>query len=150
MAHDFKISVNAIVVKGKELLLVKRQDRDMWRLPGGYLNIGETVDEAIIRIVKEKMDLDISIQRVVGLYSKPIDNELVVAFACELTGRSKPKVGGDLEAVDYFPLDKLPANFPEKNQERLDDYNKKSLETVVRTQMSAPSSLKFNSLNNNR
>jgi len=150
MAHDFKLSVNAIIVKNKEILLVKRADRDMWRLPGGYLNIGETIDEAVIRLVKEKMGLDISIQRVLGLYSKPIDNELVVAFVCELARKTKPKIGGDLVAAKFFSLDKLPDNFPEKNQERLDDYNKNAQETVVRTQMSAPSSLRFDQLNNNR
>lgn len=150
MAHDFKLSVNAIIVRNKEILLVKREDRDMWRLPGVELDLGETIDEAVVRMVKEKLGLDVSINRVVGLYSKPIQNELVVLFETDLARKTQPKPSGNFVVADYFPLDNLPDNFPDKNYERMDDYKKDLPDVILRTQMSAPSSLKFPSLSKER
>jgi ADP-ribose pyrophosphatase YjhB (NUDIX family) len=144
MSHDFKLSVNAIIAKDDEILLVKRSDRDMWRLPGGELALGETVDEAIVKMIHQKLGLTISIERVIGLYSKPIQNELVVLFLVKLINkRQTPKPSGNYVAADYYPVDKMPDNFPDKNYERVDDYKENYKDVVIRTQMSAPSSLKF-------
>ena len=144
MSHDFKLSVNAIIPKEGEVLLVKRSDRDMWRLPGGELALGETIDESIVKMIHQKLGLTISIERVIGLYSKPIQNELVVLFLVKLMNkRQAPKSSGNYVAADYFPVDQLPDNFPDKNYERVEDYKENYKEVVIRTQMSAPSSLKF-------
>ncbi len=147
MAHDFKLSVNAILVKDDKILLVKRKDRDVWRIPGGELSLGETVDEAVVAFIKNKLGLDINIKRVVGLYSKPIQNELVVLFEVILQQFSQQlKPSEEYTAADYFDLKKLPENLPDKNYERINDYKEEYEDVVIRTQMSAPSSLKFPSL----
>ena len=147
MAHDFKLSVNAIVVKDDKILLVKRKDRDLWRIPGGELSLGETVDEAVVAFIKNKLGLDINIKRIVGLYSKPIQNELVILFAVTLQKPSQQlKPTDNYTAADYFDLKTLPDNLPDKNYERINDFKEEFEDVVIRTQMSAPSSLKFPSL----
>ena len=144
MAHDFTLAVNAIAIKDDKILLVKRKDRDMWRLPGGEVSLGETIDEAVMRHIKEKLGLDIRIVNVIGLYSKPIQNELVVLFEVELIDPRQPfKIGGDYQTADFFPVHKLPEKLPDKNYERIQDYLHHYPNVVIRTQMSAPSSLKF-------
>ncbi len=144
MAHDFTLAVNAIAIKDNKILLVKRKDRDMWRLPGGEVSLGETIDEAVMRHIREKLGLDIKIVNVIGLYSKPIQNELVVLFEVKLIDPSQEiKIGGDYQTADFFPLDKLPEKLPDKNYERIQDYLQKYPNVVIRTQLSAPSSLKF-------
>jgi len=144
MGHDFLISVNAIIEKDGEILLVKRSDRDMWRLPGAEMSLGETIDESIIKAIHQKLGLTISIDRVIGLYSKPIQNELVVLFSVRLMNKKQaPKPSSNYVAADYFSTDKLPENFPDKNWERVKDYLEKSNEVFIKTQMSPPSSLKY-------
>jgi len=148
MAHDFTLSVNAIIVKDNKVLLVKRRDRDMWRIPGGEVSLGETIDEAMVRLIRSKLGLAIAIRRVTGLYSKPIQNELVVVFEAELIDeREEPNLSYNYQEYNYFALDELPEKLPDKNEERLRDFKINAKNPVVKTQMSAPSSLKFPKIN---
>ena len=57
-----------------EVVLIKRKYdpyKGYWALPGGMVEIGETVEQAAIREVREETGLDISISHLVGVYSEP-------------------------------------------------------------------------------
>lgn len=54
-----------------DILLQKRVDNQLWALPGGVIDIGETVAQAVLREVKEETGLDVEITRLVGIYSDP-------------------------------------------------------------------------------
>lgn len=65
-------AVTAIVRDGPgDILLQKRVDNELWALPGGVIDIGETVSQAVTREVKEETGLDVEITRLVGIYSDP-------------------------------------------------------------------------------
>ena len=53
------------------LLLQQRSDGGQWGLPGGSVEIGESVREAVIREVREETGLDVRVRRLVGVYSEP-------------------------------------------------------------------------------
>lgn len=63
----------AAIIKDDHILMVKEvyPDKTFWTLPGGGVEEGETFEEAVIREVKEEVNLDVEIERClfVGTYS---------------------------------------------------------------------------------
>lgn len=60
-----------IVNENSEILLQKRSEvEELWGLPGGAIEIGESIEEAAIREIKEETGLEVSIDYLVGVYSK--------------------------------------------------------------------------------
>lgn len=65
-------AVTVVVRNGAgDILLQRRADNDLWALPGGVVDVGETVSNAVLREVKEETGLDVDIVRLVGIYSDP-------------------------------------------------------------------------------
>ena len=56
---------------GSALLLMQRSDNGAWGLPGGYVEIGESVVEAAAREVVEETGVRVEVERLVGVYSDP-------------------------------------------------------------------------------
>ena len=67
-----KIAVNAVVFNDKkEVLLAKRTDNGVWCLPGGHVDLGETLAQACLREFYEETGLRGEVLRLVGIYSDP-------------------------------------------------------------------------------
>ena len=65
-------SVSAVIFDGRgRLLLQQRSDGGQWGLPGGSVEIGESVHDAVIREVREETGLEVTVLRLVGVYSEP-------------------------------------------------------------------------------
>ena len=69
-----------------QVLLVHRSDYDLWNLPGGGLEKGESPWQGVIREVKEETGLNVSVTRLAGVYSKPDVDEIVFSFECKIIG----------------------------------------------------------------
>jgi colanic acid biosynthesis protein WcaH len=66
-------SVDAVVVVDGALLLLKRSNspaKGEWWLPGGRIHKGESLEETLRREVKEETGLEVSSQRLIGVYSR--------------------------------------------------------------------------------
>lgn len=111
----------AIIIfdENKRVLLQKRADVGLWGIPSGHVEPGESIKEAAIREIWEETGLDISVVRLIGIYSDPksqvfkYPNGVTTHF---ITTYFEGKVvGGQIscsstETLDlcYFPIDELP------------------------------------------
>jgi 8-oxo-dGTP diphosphatase len=131
----FRVSAFAIIEQDGKYLLARRRDIGWWNLAGGGLESGETVDEGLAREVMEEVRMTVTIERVVGIYSKPRKNEVVITFLCHPTPDSgKPATSDEVSQVGWFTPDKLPEKFLPKHRQRLDDALRGRREAIVRAQ----------------
>jgi ADP-ribose pyrophosphatase YjhB (NUDIX family) len=98
LATSLVPSVNVGVLNDHdELLLIRRTDNDNWAMPGGAMDIGETIAEAGVRETKEETGIDCEIERLVGVYTNPrhvmlytsngeVRQECSLVFAARATG----------------------------------------------------------------
>jgi 8-oxo-dGTP diphosphatase len=76
-----------------EVILLRRgfqPSRGRWSMPGGFVDLGESVEAAAIRETKEELNLDIAITGLVGVYSRSTDRIVVVVYAARAEGTPTP------------------------------------------------------------
>ena len=84
------VAFHAIIEKDGKILVLKRSSKDafnpdMWDLPGGVMEFGEQVLDALKREIKEECDLDVEVLSPTDVSTKLSDEEQYVAttFICE-------------------------------------------------------------------
>src|SRR6266851_7337175 len=85
-----------------ELLLIRRTDNDNWALPGGGVDIGESLPQAAVRETREESGIECEITGLLGIYTDPrhvilytSNGEVRQEFSVVLTARA---IGGQLSA----------------------------------------------------
>ena len=105
-----KLAACAITTLGGEVVLLRRgiePQRGKWVFPGGFVDRGETAAEAAVRETREEVQLEVEVEGLLGVYSYPGNEVVVVVYA------TRP-VGGTLAAGDEcleartFALDQIP------------------------------------------
>jgi mutator protein MutT len=134
----FTIGAFAIIFnENEEVLLSHRRDMDIWNLPGGGVEAGEMPDEAVVREVKEETALDVTIERLVGVYGKVEKDELVFAFICRVTG-GQLTLTDEADQHSFFAISEIPSNTSPKQVERIHDALNITSQPIFRRQ-TAPS-----------
>jgi len=117
----FKIGVFAIIFNDQQrVLLCHRRDHDLWNLPGGAMETGETPWQAVVREVKEETGLEVSVEKLLGVYSKPDKNEIVFSFLCQIVSGTVI-LTDEADQIEYYDPAQLPANTVPKQVERIKD-----------------------------
>ena len=83
------LGVNIAIIRSGRILLTKREDLEVWCLPGGGVGAGESVAQAAVRESCEETGLEVQLIRLVGLYSRPgwrDGGDHVVLFAASPVG----------------------------------------------------------------
>lgn len=71
-ANSLVPSVNVVVVNDAgEILIIRRTDNDNWAVPGGAIDLGESVAQAAVRETREESGIECEITGIVGIYSDP-------------------------------------------------------------------------------
>jgi 8-oxo-dGTP diphosphatase len=131
LAIDAIIQVSSHKNEEPAILLVLRSDtsEELYAIPGGFVNVGESVETATIREVKEETNADIIYLEQFRTYSDPSRDKrrhtVSVVFIC--TGdASNLKRGDDAKEVVIVPLSELPGKkFAFDHEVILKDYVKK-------------------------
>ena len=79
-------------------------------LPGGFVDIGESCESAVVREMKEEISLDVQIIRLLGVYSDPKRDPrfhtVSAVYVCKAYG--EPKAADDAKKCFVYPLDEIP------------------------------------------
>ena len=71
-ANSLVPSVNVVVVNDAgDILMIRRSDNENWAVPGGAIDLGESMTQAAIRETKEESGIDCEITGLVGIYTDP-------------------------------------------------------------------------------
>ncbi|WP_206793446.1 NUDIX hydrolase [Amycolatopsis sp. MtRt-6] len=71
-ANSIAVAVSAFIQDDEgRILMIRRTDNDLYSIPGGQLELGETLAEAAVREVREETGIECEIVGVIGLYSDP-------------------------------------------------------------------------------
>ena len=71
-ANSMVPSVNVVVTNDQgQILLIRRSDNDNWAVPGGAIDLGESMTQAAVRETKEESGIDCEIAGLVGIYTDP-------------------------------------------------------------------------------
>jgi ADP-ribose pyrophosphatase YjhB (NUDIX family) len=85
------------------LLMIQKTDNNLWALPGGGHDIGESITDTVVREVREETGIDVEVTGLVGIYTNPhhvmaYDNgEVRQQFSIAFTARP---IGGRLQTSD--------------------------------------------------
>lgn len=121
----------AIFNDAGQVLLTRRQDNGLWCLPGGHMDLGETLDQTAAREAKEETGLTIQLERLVGLYSSsfppgtfgdnsPAHNIMVALFRAHPTGGNL-KLNAEVTEFGWFDPDHLPEDLIPQHVRRIYD-----------------------------
>jgi ADP-ribose pyrophosphatase len=108
------LAVDAIIVLQEGIVLIRR-DRPPYEgcyaLPGGFVEPGESVEEAVCREAREETGLELELLGLVGVYSRPDrDPRGHVVSLCYLAwGRGELRSGSDARSAEVFGIDELPS-----------------------------------------
>lgn len=112
------------------ILLQQRGDSGKWGLPGGIMELGESMDETAVREVYEETGLQVEVDGFQGIYSKyfaeyrngDVAQPIVAVFIAHITGGNLKCDGEETTALDYFATDALPEIFCDQHEDILSDF----------------------------
>ena len=109
-----KITVDGVLFIENTILLIKRKNppfKDIWALPGGFVEYGETTENAVKREMEEETGLKTKIRSLIGVYSDPKRDPRghTISVVYHLEKEQGDAVAGDDAAeLQFFDLDNLP------------------------------------------
>ena len=135
--------VSAIILTSEGVLLQRRSDNNLWGLPGGSVEPGESVTDALMREVREETGLEVAATRLVGVYSAPALGQVVTypdgnvihyvssSFECRIVGGTLAPNHESLE-LGWFDPERLPAEMMPMHRVRIGDALARRAEAFVR------------------
>jgi ADP-ribose pyrophosphatase YjhB (NUDIX family) len=127
------VGVNVLMLdESGKLLLMERTDTRDWGLPGGFLELGETVEEAARREIREETGLDIEALQLFGVFSGPeysytypngdqVSNVTIVYLASSPQQPLRPDQV-ESKQLQFFELDRIPENIISSDRPIVEHY----------------------------
>jgi ADP-ribose pyrophosphatase YjhB (NUDIX family) len=105
-----KLDVRGAVIADDRILMVRERSTQRWTLPGGYVDVGESLSEAVEREVREETGLEVRARKIAGVfdhrkhgYKAHLYHFYKVYLVCELVGgQPGPQTNVEVSAVAFF------------------------------------------------
>jgi ADP-ribose pyrophosphatase YjhB (NUDIX family) len=102
--------VAAVEDEQGRVLLIHKTDNDLWALPGGGHEIGESIAETVLREVKEETGYDVEVTGITGIYTNPrhvmayddgeVRQQFSIAFSARVVG-GHPRTSTESKRVEW-------------------------------------------------
>ena len=109
-----KLTTDGVIIKDTIILLIKRKNepfKGKWALPGGFVEYGEKVEDAVLREIKEETGLITRIKEIIGIYSDPDrdprGHTVTIVFLLDIIN-GKISAKDDASIAKFFDFNKLP------------------------------------------
>jgi ADP-ribose pyrophosphatase YjhB (NUDIX family) len=106
--QDPKVVAGTIFTLDGRIVLLKRgvePAMGKWVFPGGYVDRGESVQEAAIRETKEESQMDVKLGLLLNVYSYPRSPNIIVVYAAQAVGGELAAGDESMEARVFAPMD---------------------------------------------
>ncbi len=131
--NSLVVAVSAVVTNDAgEILLHRRSDNELWSVPGGAMELGESISQAVVREVKEETGFDVEAERLVGVYSDPghivaysdgeVRQQFSICFACRVIGGDFAESDESLDVRFFTPADVSQVPMSESVRLRVDHF----------------------------
>ena len=111
----------------RPIVLIERANPPYgWAIPGGFVDLGEIVEQAAVREAKEEVELEVHLIALLGIYSDPIRDSrghtVTAVYVAEAAGM--PVAADDAKNCRLFRMDELPETLAFDHAQVLADYKK--------------------------
>jgi ADP-ribose pyrophosphatase YjhB (NUDIX family) len=132
-ANSVVPSTTAVVTDDQDrIVLIRRRDNDLWALPGGGMDVGESMAETVVREVKEETGIDVEVTGVVGIYTNPnhvmayddgeVRQQCSICFTTRMLG-GQPATSSETSEVEFVAPARLDSlNIHPSMRLRIDHY----------------------------
>jgi 8-oxo-dGTP diphosphatase len=97
------------VTERGEIVLLRRgfdPGKDLWTFPGGFVDLGESVEDAARREAREEIEADVELTGLVGVYSRAEERVVLIVFAARID--DTPRTTPEAPQVEAFAPDAIP------------------------------------------
>ena len=117
----FSVAAYAVIRNDDgDVLLTRRRETDDWVLPGGTVEEKEAPWEAVVREVAEETGLKIAVERLIGVYAKRCERDLVLVFEASAAG-GQLRSSDERDRVEFVDPAHLPEHTSKRDRQRLAD-----------------------------
>jgi 8-oxo-dGTP diphosphatase len=113
------VGVGALIFDGRKVLLIERGNPPLagyWSLPGGAVETGERLEDALVREIEEETGLNISVDSIATVFERIMPDQtgaceyhyVLIDFYCTVRG-GELRPGDDSKRAEWFDVDSLSA-----------------------------------------